>query len=462
MSRVALCGVFDIPNYGDHLFPLVFRNELTKRGCEAEVVLFSPFEAEESFVEDSHVYSLDDMERMHRDNPFSAIVVGGGEIIHWHRYRQKRSFQDEEFVDYPMDKVWAIPSFMKMKHDVPLIWNAPGIPYDFDADEALAHFLLGNIDYLSVRNEFSAKVLEHCGLPSGGIHLVPDTGFALRTIASEDELIRLRSEVVPDDERYIIFHCNRFIDDDARDAIVGILRRLGEAYGCKILLLPLAYTHGDDDKLRELREASNGEFLMPEAPLSLKGIIAVLSGCELYLGTSLHGTVTASVFGRKTVAFDYQKTKKTKDLYDTLGLSEYYLTEVGQVEDAVRKAFDCQRPVDFSEVERRLGIHFDAIVRLINHGEVENPNPPAQTTEFSDSVNRHFAFAYESQGLRKRVKELSEALETNERFVQIFKGRSEGLAAQYEDLQHRYEDLAHRYDKTLRCKVSRLRQRLSN
>ena len=32
MGRIALCGVFDIPNYGDHLFPLVLRKELSRRG----------------------------------------------------------------------------------------------------------------------------------------------------------------------------------------------------------------------------------------------------------------------------------------------------------------------------------------------------------------------------------------------------------------------------------------------
>lgn len=78
MGRIALCGVFDIPNYGDHLFPLVLRKELSRRGYTGNVVLFSPFQTEESFVENSNVHSLDDLERMHMEEPFSAIVVGGG------------------------------------------------------------------------------------------------------------------------------------------------------------------------------------------------------------------------------------------------------------------------------------------------------------------------------------------------------------------------------------------------
>ena len=141
MGRIAQCGVFDIPNYGDHLFPLVLRKELSRRGYTGNVVLFSPFQTEESFVENSNVHSLDDLERMHMEEPFSAIVVGGGEIIHWHRFGQKRTFSSTDFEAYPMDKGWLVPCFMKMKYNVPLLWNAPGIPFDFEADKPLAHYL---------------------------------------------------------------------------------------------------------------------------------------------------------------------------------------------------------------------------------------------------------------------------------------------------------------------------------
>lgn len=188
MGRIALCGVFDIPNYGDHLFPLVFRNELSQRGYDGDVVLFSPFAARESFVENSQVFSLDDMERMHREQPFDAIVVGGGEIIHWHRFGQKLTFGSDDYTDYPMDKVWLVPCFMKMKYGVKLLWNAPGIPFDFEVSREIAHLVFDNVDYLSVRNAFSRRVLIDNGIEPQRITQVPDTGFSLRSIASGREL----------------------------------------------------------------------------------------------------------------------------------------------------------------------------------------------------------------------------------------------------------------------------------
>lgn len=420
MLRVALCGVFDIPNYGDHLFPLVFRNELHKRITDVETVLFSPFEATESFVENSHIYSLQNMESMHQRTPFDAIAVGGGEIIHWHRYAQKRSFESNSFQEYPMDRVWAIPFFMKMKYNIPLIWNAPGIPYNFDADKEFAKFLFENVDYLSVRNDFSKRVIESTGISTDRIHIVPDTGFALQTIVPEDERRQLQQQVFPHSSKYVVFHCNRFITEKDQKIVVHELLQL-KKQGYDIFLLPLAYTHGDDSKLKEINEQSNNLFYIPEKILSLKEIISVIANCSLYVGTSLHGSVTASVFGVKAVAFDYQQTKKTKDLYDLLGLSEYYVTQGENLHNTIEKSINEQQPVDFSSIHNKIDEHFSVIAKLIQDRKIVTPNPLSQAVSFSDFTHNYFSLTYENIGLRQRVCELEEALDLNQRFVEIFK-----------------------------------------
>ena len=377
MGRIALCGVFDIPNYGDHLFPLVLREELSRRGYAGNVVLFSPFQAEESFVENSNVHSLDDLERMHMEEPFSAIVVGGGEIIHWHRFGQKRTFNSTDFEAYPMDKVWLVPCFMKMKYNVPLLWNAPGIPFDFDADKALAHYLFSNIDYLSVRNDFSKQVLIDCGIPDAAIQRVPDTGFSLKNVATD----------------------------------------------------------------QELHDACPFPCLIPQHPLSLLEIIGILSDCEIYVGTSLHGSVTASVFGRKTVSFDYQQTKKTRDLYHQLGRDAFYVTDGNQLAETVSDALQTQQPVDFFDTQQQLNQHFDKLFALITQGNIVTPNPSSQATQFSDLVQKCFDAEYRSIGLSQRIDELDTALEKNEGFVNYFKPRAEYFESELNKQLNRVHEL---------------------
>lgn len=440
MGRIALCGVFDIPNYGDHLFPLVLREELSRRGYAGNVVLFSPFQAEESFVENSNVHSLDDLERMHMEEPFSAIVVGGGEIIHWHRFGQKRTFNSTDFEAYPMDKVWLVPCFMKMKYNVPLLWNAPGIPFDFDADKALAHYLFSNIDYLSVRNDFSKQVLIDCGIPDAAIQRVPDTGFSLKNVATDQELHDARNHVFPGLAHYAVFHCNRFIPESEINNVVATLKELHDD-GHEIVLLPLAYTHGDEDILHTIHDACPFPCLIPQHPLSLLEIIGILSDCEIYVGTSLHGSVTASVFGRKTVSFDYQQTKQTRDLYHQLGRDAFYVTDGNQLAETVSDALQTQQPVDFFDTQQQLNQHFDKLFALITQGNIVTPNPSSQATQFSDLVQKCFDAEYRSIGLSQRIDELDTALEKNEGFVNYFKPRAEYFESELNKQLNRVHEL---------------------
>lgn len=443
MSRVALCGVFDIPNYGDHLFPLVCRNELKRRGYQGEVVLFSPFAAQERFVENSLVHSLDDLERMHRENPFDAIIVGGGEIIHWHRFGQKRDFSSASFTQYPMDKVWMIPSFMKMKYDIPLLWNAPGIPFAFDSGAQGARMLIDNVDYLSVRNAFSASVLHDIDIDDARVSIVPDTGFSLRSIASERQLYDAKEEIFPGLDNYVVFHCNRFIPPDAVADVASTLDELHDS-GRNVVLLPLAYTHGDEDALRSINEHLSFDALLPDKPLSLLQIIGILANCDLYVGTSLHGSVTASVFGKPIVGFDYHQTKKTKDLYHQLGFDDYYITDATMLKDVVHCAIERQRPFDFSDMQACIDAHFDTICEYLDGKRRGNPASSHMMSDWADMTQTYFECLEQCKGLLKRQKELEEALQTNINFVTIFKARSESYAHDVEHIRQEYETLQRR------------------
>ena len=47
--KIAFTGVFDIDNFGDHLFPIIFENSLRKRKIDVELFLFSPYESTQGF-----------------------------------------------------------------------------------------------------------------------------------------------------------------------------------------------------------------------------------------------------------------------------------------------------------------------------------------------------------------------------------------------------------------------------
>ena len=117
-SRIAFTGVFDIANFGDHLFPLVFENEMEKRNLDFQIFLFSPFSGKEDFDIGRDVFSLSDMEKMHLQDPFDAIIVGGGEVVHFLQSDEKLQIGDTAFQPYPISQVWIIASLVALKYNI--------------------------------------------------------------------------------------------------------------------------------------------------------------------------------------------------------------------------------------------------------------------------------------------------------------------------------------------------------
>lgn len=419
MGRIALCGVFDIANFGDHLFPAIFKAELKRRGIHDDILLFSPFDTEEFFVEDSHIYSLDAMEQMHQQEPFSAIVVGGGEIIHWHRFEQRITFNKEDYRPYPMAKIWLIPWMMKVKYDVKLLWNAPGIPFDLSQDTPFGSTLFGNIDYLSVRNEYSRSVLLKCGIPTESITVTPDTGFLLDGIAKPEELNKLRENLLPSTKKYVVFHCNRFIPDAMAQKVVHTLFSL-QSSGLGVVLLPLAYTHGDDEVLASLAEKIPGAYI-PDHPLSLKETIAIFGGSSLYIGTSLHGTVTSLVFDKPVIALDYQGTQKTHDLYDSLGLNDFYQTNADSLDTLTNRALHTKLKPLISSLQDNIRHHFDRIAEVITDKHAPNLSPVHQVSEIAEIVELQMTETEKNSRLESQHNFLLQELSENKALVDALK-----------------------------------------
>ena len=109
--NIAFTGVFDIENYGDHLFPLVFREKMKEKGIDCELFLFSPIgDVQQGYQQNYEVYPLYKLQELHRRYHFDAVIVGGGGILHYASGKQLLDKNSTEFVDYKVFETWVIPS----------------------------------------------------------------------------------------------------------------------------------------------------------------------------------------------------------------------------------------------------------------------------------------------------------------------------------------------------------------
>lgn len=354
--KIAFTGVFDIDNFGDHLFPVIFENSLRKRKIDVELFLFSPYESTQGFGIAKKVYSIREMEKFHKINNFDAIVVGGGEIIHFYSFKQKN--HEEKYVEYPIFETWIVPSIIGRKYGIPVIWNNPGCPFEFDGyQDYIAGKVLSNVSFLSVRNQFSFDTLRNY---NANAKVSVDTAFNIKELFPKWKLKR------PIKGKYVVFHSNRFIGDNAYQSALEELLELSKTY--KIVLLPLAITNDDSEILKKLYKDSNEIFILPSKQLTMKEIVSYLAFCDLYIGVSFHGAITAFSYGNPVVGFDFVHNKKTRDLYNQLGLSEQYVSDESMLHDGIKCAFEREQKQlksIYKNMKQKLDIHFDEIADIL-------------------------------------------------------------------------------------------------
>ena len=74
------------------------------------------------------------------------------------------------------------------------------------------------------------------------------------------------------------------------------LARYRQRAGAEVVLLPLGRCHGDAEFLRLVAKAAGGAFKYADAR-TVSDAVSLIAACDLFVGTSLHGNVTAFALG---------------------------------------------------------------------------------------------------------------------------------------------------------------------
>ena len=94
--HIAITGTFDVENYGDLMFPVVFEKAMKKRGLNFDLFLFSPSRTAKKALDNrTTVYSFQEFEELHKKHHFDALIVGGGAIIHFNSIKVKLPNRDK-------------------------------------------------------------------------------------------------------------------------------------------------------------------------------------------------------------------------------------------------------------------------------------------------------------------------------------------------------------------------------
>ncbi|WP_404298478.1 polysaccharide pyruvyl transferase family protein [Halomonas sp.] len=347
----ALCGAFDRHNYGDILFPLLHGHVIRQNlGGQAEIRYYSVKEADLSEFGGVKADSMKSLYlRIHKEPERHHVIFCGGDVLSADWVTMLGHHLPSDFLCRTLAAGRRLLGSKLANHWLRLAFRQPSkFPYVMDPKEAVAsiHYtgvgasgfnvsrdpqhcisvaaLLEGADSLSVRDQTAVELLSTLDVPA---RLVPDTALIMSDIFPEEKLAELawqdKLETCHgfDPDNYVVFQAARIHLEHEQGSVAQQLADLYASSNLSVLLLPIgrAVGHSDAQVLQTLFQELDKRGIpcaLQQSPHVLH-IMASLAFSSGYIGTSLHGAISAYAFGHKVCGIATRRVKKLQAFLET-------------------------------------------------------------------------------------------------------------------------------------------------
>ena len=380
-KKVVLFGAYDRYNYGDNLMPILLEMYVTKYLPEK----LDSYQFIHASISDSDLRHFSCFETksinniVNELNKDDVIIVVGGEVLcasnsglflHMPKAKLLNDFYTKlnrlplakaifkKWVDLRYRTPWEYPYLpdQKLLNDgVKVKYNTigGGIPrkLSIETKNDLTN-RLEDADYLSVRDKRTYERLSHVR----DVELYPDSAFIMSDLCPDSFLKAKVSEDVLSyaENQYIVFQAAPAKVGDNLMNIITKLKALSGKTKRRILLLPIGYAAGHDDFYllndihKKMLDCSDIKF-----DLNVWEIMYLIKNGDFYMGTSLHGAITAMSFGKPHFGINKSIQKLNAFLRDW-SISPYdHCYSVSEIEE-FPEIIDKQNTTHLEENAKRL------------------------------------------------------------------------------------------------------------
>lgn len=336
MKKLIIIAPNDRYNYGDLLFTHIIKWQL--KDCYDGFIDIATIDNDLSNVGGNKVHSIKYLYKLSKDEKCDLIVAGGESLFS--PWTICLSYLSEKYaiIQYVLRllrRLFNSNIIFRIENKLgALLFNArTQYPYTIGKNEISfinklfynsvgGNSLSNNIinhsninilktaDYLSVRDQNSYDILQSKNL---NCNLVPDSAILMSTLYSIPDLNKYISKniSVTSNEKYIVFQINLLFGTKFFNEICELLHLIHNKFNVKIILCPIGYALGHDDHkvLSQIANTMNSDYIICfNEVLKVWDIMYLIANSQLFIGSSLHGVITAMSYNVPYIGILVDKT----------------------------------------------------------------------------------------------------------------------------------------------------------
>ena len=341
-------------NYGDLLFPIIFKQYFSKtHKIQFYGLIHSDYSNFGALSTRSYKELVKDINKSE-----DIIVVGGGEVffgdwrnLYSYIYPLYSRILNTRIVNRLENKLNLYRLFFyRTRNEYPFLPNlgcdtvyigSGGVFTNYQSikEKKYIRSILKKSPFLSVRDNRTYNSLKENGVEA---ELIPDSAVLINKVFNKDlikDKIINKSIFKFRNSDYIYLQVGRFKAPKDLHKFVDDINFFASKNNLKVVCCPIGYAPGHEDHivLRRLCDIDpSWEYISAN---NIYEIMYLISKCRIYMGTSLHGLITAFSFLKPALALN--KTLKKTSAFVETWCSEFYEQNIDyhEIKDKADSAF---------------------------------------------------------------------------------------------------------------------------
>jgi hypothetical protein len=274
------------------------------------------------------------------------------------------------------------------------VWNALGVPAAPDpGGAARLRDALDSRSYIAVRDPHSAARLADAGV-SAEITVVPDPAIALENLFPSARL----AERLSDARAAGWYPAGNAIVVQGSDLLHPHVAGLADALrpflvthpDLQPVLIETGLCRGDGAIATALASALGTHVWRPPANLTIADLAAAIAGARAFVGSSLHGAITALAYDRPFLLLNFAPEPKLAGFAAVTGLGDRVVGELAGMRAALPGLLSQPSAAcAVASLRQTIATHFDTIASIAERSADERPMRLASASGLAHNAARH-------------------------------------------------------------------------